>query len=189
MSHLASDFSQPEEPRRNFFVQFLAVVIGAVVGVVPAAAGLATFLNPLRKSVRQKQVPEGSDEHGFYKVAPESSLSEIPQTHKIIADRKDAWNTFPKEPIGAIYLQRVGEGEIRAFNAACPHAGCFVNYRPKNSEYHCPCHNSSFAEDGTRDPKSPSARDLDKLETKVIEGIVCVKFQNFKAGDKEMKPV
>jgi Rieske Fe-S protein len=187
--HQSTDFSQPLEPRRNFFVQFLAVVIGGVVGLVPVIVGVATFLNPLRKTVKEKQRATGSDDQGFYKVVPLTALTQTPQALKIIADRKDAWNTFPKEAIGAIYLQRVGEKEVRAFNAVCPHAGCIVDYRPKSSQYQCPCHDSSFAEDGTRDPKSPSARDLDKLETRVVDGIVCVKFQNFKAGDKEMKPV
>ena len=185
----SSDFSQPLEPRRNFFVQFLAVVIGGAVGLVPAVVGLATFLNPLRKSVKEKQRPIGSDEAGFYQVAPLSALTQTPQALKIIADRKDAWNTFPREAIGAIYLQLLGKDEVRAFNAACPHAGCFVDFRPKIAAYHCPCHNSSFAEDGKRDPESPSARNLDALETRIVDGFVWVKFQNFKTGDKEKKAV
>ncbi len=182
------DFLTPEEPRRGFVKQFLAVVIGSVVGLVPLAVGLATFLNPLRKSAKEKQLPVGMDEQGFYKVVPFSSLSETPQALKIIADRKDAWNTFPKEAIGAVYLQRIGTDGVRAFNAECPHAGCIVDYRPTEKAYLCPCHNSLFAEDGKRDSKSPSARDLDKLEAKVVDGIVLVKFQKFKAGVKEMIP-
>jgi menaquinol-cytochrome c reductase iron-sulfur subunit len=182
------DFSIPAEPRRGFFKQFLAVVIGGVVGLVPAAVGLVTFFNPLRKSVKEKQSPGGSDVDGFYKVAPLDSLSDAPQVYKIIADRKDAWNTFRNEAIGPVYLQRVASGEVRAFNGFCPHAGCLVDFRAGIKSYVCPCHNSSFAADGRRDPSSPSARDLDTLETKIIDGTVCVKFQNFKAGDKEKKP-
>jgi hypothetical protein len=40
-----------------------------------------------------------------------------------------------------------------------------------------------------RDPKSPSARDLDSLPVKISDGVVWVKFQDFKAGDREKKPV
>jgi hypothetical protein len=39
-----------------------------------------------------------------------------------------------------------------------------------------------------RDPKSPSARDLDSLPVKIDKGAVWVKYQDFKAGDKEKKP-
>src|SRR5438309_3578166 len=157
----------PPEPRRGFVKQFLAVVIGGLVGLVPAAVGLATFLNPLRNSVKAKQRPSGSDAQGFYTVATLDSLSDVPQAFKIIADRKDAWNTFPKDAIGAVYLQRVGKNEVRAFNVSCPHAGCSVDWRPAEKAYHCPCHNSSFEADGTRSATSPSARDLDALEVKI----------------------
>ena len=185
----APDFlAVPPEPRRGFVKQFLAVVVGGLVGLVPLAVGLVTFLNPLRKSVREKQQPTGADADGYYKVASFGALSETPQPVQIIANRKDAWNTYPKEAIGAIYLQRVGQ-EVRAFNAQCPHAGCFVDWQSGKKAYHCPCHNSSFAADGKRDPKSPSARDLDDLATKIKDGFVYVKFEKFKAGDKEKKVV
>src|SRR5262245_18228611 len=183
------DFSTPEEPRRRFVKQLLAFAIGGLVGLVPEAVGLPTILNPLRRSVKEKQRPSGSDADGFYRVTTLSSLSEIPQAFKIIADRKDAWNVYPRDSIGAVFLQRLGTEEVRAFNVSCPHAGCSVNFRPARSEYHCPCHNSTFATDGKRNPASPSARDLDDLDVKVVNGEVLVKFQKFKAGTEEKKAV
>lgn len=178
------------QPRRNFFKEALAVTIGTLVGVVPAAVGLVSFLNPLRKSVQAKQRPEGSDAEGYFRVTRLDSLGETPQAFKIIADRKDAWNVFPKEAIGAVYLSRLGTSDVRAFNVSCPHAGCAVDWRPAEHAYHCPCHNSAFQADGERSPDSPSARNLDSLAVKVdAGGNVWVKFQNFKAGDKEKKPV
>lgn len=184
----APDYLTPPEPRRNFFAQLAAVVIGGVAGLVPMAVGLATFINPLRKTVKAKLQPTGSDPDGFYQVATLDSLSATPQAFKIIADRKDAWNTFPKDAIGSVYLTRIGENEVRAFNVTCPHAGCAVDWRATKQAYHCPCHNSSFEADGKRDPKSPSARDLDSLEVRVEDGVVFVKYQDFKTGEKEKHP-
>src|SRR5437899_13097353 len=111
----APDFSIPPGPRRGFMKQFLAGAVGALVGIVPAAVGLATFLNPLRKSVQKKQRPEGSDEDGFYDVTALAALNVTPQAFKIIADRKDAWNVFPQEAIGAVFLALDGENGVRAF--------------------------------------------------------------------------
>lgn len=188
--HGAPDFlAVPPEPRRGFVKQFLAIVVGGLAGLVPAAVGVATFLNPLRKSVKDKQRPSGSDAEGYYSVAPLDLLSATPQVYKIIADRKDAWNTFPKDAIGAVYLSRAGSDEVLAFNVSCPHAGCTVAYREGKQAYHCPCHNSMFALDGQRGAESPSARNLDSLEAKIVDGIVWVKFQKFKAGCEEKKPV
>lgn len=184
----APDYLTPPAPRRNFFAQFAAVLVGGLAGLVPMAVGLATFINPLRRSVKAKLQPSGSDAEGFYKVATLDSLSAVPQAFKIIADRKDAWNTFPKDAIGTVYLSRLEGGEVRAFNVTCPHAGCAVDWRPTKKAYHCPCHNSSFEADGTRDPKSPSARDLDSLEVKIDNGEVLVRYQDFKTGEKEKHP-
>jgi Rieske Fe-S protein len=184
----APDYLTTPEPRRNFIVEMAAAVAGGVAGLVPLAVGLATFINPLRKSVKEKLAPSSSND-GFYRVATLDSLSATPQAFKIIADRKDAWNTFPKDAIGSVYLSRIGENEVRAFNVTCPHAGCPVDWRAAKNAYLCPCHNSLFHGDGTRDPKSPSARDLDSLEYKIVEGEeVWVKYQDFQTGKKEKHP-
>ena len=79
---------------------------------------------------------------------------------------------------------------MTALHAACPHAGCFVDYRGDHKDFFCPCHNSSFAADGTvADPKSPSPRPLDTLDLEVRGSEVWIRFQNFAAGHKEKRPV
>lgn len=179
-----------DNPRRGFLKKAAAVVIGGVVGLVPALAGLATFLNPLRPSVKSKQRPAGFRDDGFCKVAPFDSLPDgVPQAFQIIADRHDAWNTYPQEPIGAVYLCKRSADKVQAFNVTCPHAGCAVDYKAEKKAYHCPCHNSSFTLDGVRDEKSPSPRDLDSLECEIgDDGQVWVKYEDFKTGDKHKNP-
>jgi len=173
-------------PRRSFTRRALAVVIGGVTGLVPALVGLASFLNPLRKSVQARQRPDGFDAEGFVKVTRLEALAgESPGRFQIIANRKDAWNTFPKEPIGAVYVQKVSDTELRVFNVECPHAGCSVDYKADKRGFLCPCHNSLFAQTGKRSETSPSPRDLDSLEYKIQDGDVWVKFEKFKAGVKE----
>jgi menaquinol-cytochrome c reductase iron-sulfur subunit len=91
-----------------------------------------------------------------------------------------------------VYLQRLADNQVRALNVVCPHAGCFVDYRPADGgHYLCPCHDSRFAKDGKiLDPKSPSPRPLDELTVEIRNGSeVWVKFQNFRAGVHEKIPV
>jgi Rieske Fe-S protein len=104
-------------------------------------------------------------------------------------DHVDAWTVSKNVPVGAVYLRRTGEREVQALNVVCPHAGCFVELKAK--AYACPCHNSTFAFDGSiQDPSSPSPRALDSLAVELRNGSeVWVRFQNFHAGRKEKVPV
>jgi Rieske Fe-S protein len=107
-----------------------------------------------------------------------------PRKFPAIMDRADAWNRFPHEPVGAVYLRRGSDGKPQAMQVVCPHAGCFVEYDAANNNFLCPCHNGRFDLQGKRlDATSPSPRDLDMLEVEVRNaGEVWVKFQSFRTG-------
>ena len=164
-------------PRRKFFQEALAIVVGGIAGLIPAAAGLLVFLDPLRRK---------TESVGTIRV---TSLTALPNDGKpykfpVIASRTDAWNKFPEAPIGAVYLRREKGKPVQAFNVACPHAGCFVDFVAARNGYLCPCHNSTFALDGLiNDPDSPAPRGLDTLEVEVRkDGEIWVKFQEYRAG-------
>ena len=169
--------------RRGFFKQALAGIISVILGLIPVGAGLAVFLDPLRRK---------SEASGAVRVASLEALPDdgIPRKFPVIASRVDAWNKFTETAIGAVYLRRASDGQVQAFNASCPHAGCFVDFRSAENHFHCPCHNSSFSLDGKiLDPKSPSPRGLDELEVEVRnESEIWVKFQNYRAGVSEKIP-
>ena len=173
----------PGPTRRNFFKEGVALVIGAVVTVVPALAGLRVLLDPLRRK---------SGAGGFVQVATLTALPEdgVPRKFPVVTTQVDAWNRVPDVPVGAVYLRRTGPNVVRAFNVVCPHAGCFVDYKPATGGFLCPCHNSVFAVDGRiSSADSPAPRGLDELEVEVRGGSeVWVRFQNFRAGVKEKLP-
>jgi len=167
-------------PRRGFLTQFLAIVIGGIAGLFPLIVGLLVFFDPLRS--RRKEGGEG-----FVKVAAlDALLVGKPRRVTVYDDRIDAWNLFPKEPIGVVFLLREGKADVKAFSDVCPHAGCHVDWDPNRDVYQCPCHASTFQLDGDlADEKSPSARGLDSLEVeqdKLAQGEVWVRYQNFRAG-------
>ncbi len=185
----------PVEDRRGFFRRAAALAVGALVALVPGAASLIVFLDPLRRRKR-------SD--GFVRVAPLDVVPAdgVPRRFSILAPREDAWNRLPLHPVGAVYLRREpGSDGVLAHNAVCPHAGCFVSYQEQAGSFRCPCHDSRFARNGERiDPATcPSPRALDALTPEVREQQdpegkpllgpdgrprleVWVRFQNFRAG-------
>lgn len=144
----------------------IATIIGGFVGFFPLAAGLFTFANPLR-SRKGAAADEGPGRLVF--VAPLTALPAdgIPRQFPVIADRQDAWTLHKNEAIGAVYLRRQSGSEaVEAFNATCPHAGCFVAINPGGNAYQCPCHDSAFKLNGQLD-HGPSPRPLDQLDAEV----------------------
>jgi menaquinol-cytochrome c reductase iron-sulfur subunit len=178
-----TDTSRPPD-RRDFFKRLITGLIGAVLGLVPVAAGLTVFLDPLRRKTAST---------GAVRVATLEALPSdgIPRKFPVLATRTDAWNKFSQVPVGAVYLRRSSELEVQALNVVCPHAGCFVDFLPERGRYLCPCHNSTFSIAGKiDDPKSPAARGLDVLEVEIRnQKEIWVKFQNFQAGSAEKIPV
>ena len=185
-----TDAHRPEPPRRGFFKKLLAVVVGGVVVAVPAAAGLLVFLDPVLKARRRRAGGAGAD---FVPVTPLDAVPAdgTPQRFQVIADRVDAWTKYQNVPLGAVYVKRQG-GEVVAYNALCPHAGCFVDVAADGKSFHCPCHNSGFGADGSLQPGAVSPRPMDRLEVDqdaLDKGVVRVRFQNFVAGTADKIPV
>jgi Rieske Fe-S protein len=180
--------AQPRPPspeRRSFLVKAAAAILGGIAAVFPFAVGLITFADPLRR--------KSSSGDGFFRVAHLDAVRAdgVSGPFAVIADRSDAWNRFPKEPIGAVYLRRrPGEKTPEAINAICQHAGCFVAYTSDRNVFQCPCHNSAFQTDGSIIQPSPSPRGMDKLEVKLVEerGEIWVKFQDFLPGRAKQIP-
>ena len=164
--------------RRGFIAGAVALVCGGAALLIPAAVGVAAFLNPLRQKSQSGQ---------FMRLAALDVLSDdgTPRKVPVIADRTDAWNTYPAEPIGAVFLRRTGN-QVEALQVICPHAGCSINFEgsAKQGKFFCPCHAASFDLAGKRiDATSPSPRDMDTLEVEIRnKNEVWVKFQTFGVG-------
>ena len=180
----------PEAPRRNVLAATLAVIVGAIIGILPLGAGALVFLDPI---LRRKSSGGGEgDRRPLRRVATKDAIPAdgTPVQVPVIADLEDAWNVEPNQPVGAVYLRNAG-GKIECFNAICPHAGCFVAYSAERKLFQCPCHTSSFELDGKRIEPSPSPRDMDKLavdEQKLAEGEVWVEFVNYYPGKEKQEP-
>lgn len=178
-------------PRRNVVTAVAAAIIGGFVGLVPFAAGVATFLDPL---LRRKKGQAGAEGPPPIRVTSLDALPAdgTPVQVPVMSDLTDAWNREPNQPIGAVYLRREGD-KVACFNAICPHAGCFVGYSADRKVFQCPCHTSSFQLDGERIMPSPSPRNMDGLSVdpeKLKAGEVWVQFVNYYPGKehREEKP-
>jgi menaquinol-cytochrome c reductase iron-sulfur subunit len=180
-------------PRRQFFTKLVAFFTGGLILGVPVAAGIGFLLDPLlRKKGRGSTGGQAlRDEQGFLRVATLASLPDDgrPKIFTVYDDVVDAWNRFPGQPVGRVFLRKLPDGHVTAFNVRCPHAGCAVDYRASQNDYFCPCHTSAFSLDGRPENQIPP-RGLDELEVTIKDGTeVWVQYQVFKAGIPERKSV
>jgi menaquinol-cytochrome c reductase iron-sulfur subunit len=160
---------------------------------VPFAAGLLTYLDPVRRS-KPKGVP-----------IPLTTLDAIPDAKAdtvligqfpVIYDRVDAWNLYPDERIGSVYLVvPKGSDKLKALNTICPHLGCAVDTQKVaggGTKFYCPCHTSSFTLDGERIIPCVAPRAMDELNCIVEKDKdgrlnVSVVYESFQPGLAEKK--
>ncbi|MEY3458111.1 MAG: Cytochrome b6-f complex iron-sulfur subunit [Planctomycetota bacterium] len=193
-------------PRRSLLYQAVTALISTVIVAIPATLGGIFFLDPiLRKKKSEGTGSAGSsggarkDEQGFIRL--DVTRDAVPADGTPVAvtvfdDIDDAWNRFANVPVGSIWLRKLGDGPILAFNSICPHLGCSVNYRRAENDFFCPCHTSAFALDGKKTNEVPP-RDMDVLEVAMRSGgkddpagvEIWVKFQNFRRATQEKIPI
>lgn len=170
------------DSRRSFF----AVLTGGLAMLAPLVAGLWAFVSPLFRQAKSPQV----------RVALLDQIPDDGRPHlfPVVTDRKDAWTSYEKQKIGAVYLVREpGQESPIAFTAKCPHAGCAIGYSEEEQKFKCPCHTSAFNLDGSRvnGDKEVSPRGMDTLEVELrpVDGAdvtaVMVTFVDFKTGHSE----
>jgi menaquinol-cytochrome c reductase iron-sulfur subunit len=175
----APEPDEPKQDRREFMKTAACVALGGACVVVPIAAGMTVLLGPLSKPAAD----------GSWVQLTKLNLLAVggaPRLFQVFIERTDAWTRHPRSAVGSVFLERLADREVRAFNASCPHLGCSVDWRGDMKKYYCPCHDSSFTKDGGIIEPSPAARPLDTLLVEIRgEDEVWVRFQDFKAGTKE----
>lgn len=182
-------------------------MIGGLVALFPFAAGFGVMTDPWRRGRRKTESDNGSDAAGptahnnapgarFIRICPLAALPAdgLPHAFPVVSDLVDSWTRIANQRIGMIYLSRTeagGKSNVVAFNAECPHLGCFVDFNPADKRFECPCHKSAFGIDGAK-LYGPSRRGLDVLPVELTaadgDQEVTVAFQKFQKGIEERKP-
>lgn len=188
-THMTTD-TESNTPATNSRRGFFALgtkILGGLLGLGVAIPGIAFLLDPLRRKL----------EGGGFRALP-VSLDEltvgVPVQVPIIEAAKDAWVTYPSEPLGSIWLVRQTEGAeppVVVFTAECPHLGCAITLSSDARSFFCPCHQSAFALDGERMNATPP-RGMDRLEIAPVrdpKAAIQVRFQRFQTLSKEKIPL
>jgi Rieske Fe-S protein len=156
-------------------LSLLVAAGSALIGVIVAKPGAAYVLDPLLRA--------GGKKGRWVRVAKLDSLSDQPIAVPVVGEQIDAWTRQDAVRLGMVWLRKKGD-QVVALNAECPHLGCRVGYLKDQKRFGCPCHDSSFSEDGQR-LGGPAPRSMDPLEVRIKEGAVEVQFIRYRAQTKE----
>jgi menaquinol-cytochrome c reductase iron-sulfur subunit len=160
---------QPPPDRRSFLTGLLAAG-SAAVGALLAVPLVRFTLHPVLTRTTEKSWSEVGKVDEFQNVtAPVKKLVTIEQ--------RDGWRkTLIEKPV---YVSKDAKGELVVLSAVCTHLGCTVPWVEKENNFLCPCHLGRFAPDG-RLLGGPPPRDMDRLESKVEDGILKTQYQFFR---------
>ena len=161
--------TEPSADRRSFLSGLLAVGC-ATVGALLAIPLVRFTLHPVLARTTEKSWSDVGKVDEFQNLdAPVKKLVSIKQ--------RDGWRrTVTEKPV---YVSKDQQGQLVVLSAVCTHLGCTVPWVEKEKRFICPCHLGNFAADGTL-LSGPPPRDMDRLETKVEDGILKTKYQFFR---------
>jgi len=206
---MAKSDQKPNEDRRQF-IKGTTCVIGGAIGLVPTLAAVRLAMDPL-----------GRERDGGGDFTRLANLDELepgePTMVPVVAEKRDKWSRSTGV-VGAVWLLRENLAKnngtennetteenppdpsgpsmkasphVTAFSTICPHLGCFVDYREKENDFYCPCHNSKFELTGKALNATPP-RPMDELEVDhdrlSQSGEVWVKYIKYKTNRPDKVP-
>ena len=179
-----ADDDEPREgraPDRRVFLKVATCALGGGIGVAAGVPAVSYLLHP----VGGRTVTASTEPIDAIAVR-ELGLDPVRVPLRARAVR-DAWSSTLDVPLGAAWIRRDEQGEVKALSSVCPHLGCAGAFNQPAREFRCPCHDSAFAVDGQRQ-RGPSERDLDPLPLTIEKGRVLITWVRFRAGGSSRDP-
>lgn len=162
--------SLSSDDRRSFLGLVTGLIGLSISGLLAVTLGRFAILPALSAS--------GAPE--WIEVGPLAAIPEgRPTNRSVVVSQYAGWGRFSSEQ--SLWVVKKGE-RVTVFTSVCPHLGCTIN--EKANGFGCVCHNSAWSAEGEK-LAGPTPRGMDVLEHQVKDGILKVKYQNFKQGVAE----
>ena len=164
----AQNSGESPDSRREFF----KLAIGALASLSGIVLG-APFLRAVIHSTTPKET-------GWSHVAELTALNvNRPQKIKFAMLSQDAY--LHNEAVRSVWAIKHTGGDVTVFSPVCTHLGCYFSWNEEAGRFECPCHASVFSITG-KVLGGPAPRPLDTLPYKVDNGVLFVRWEEFKSG-------
>lgn len=172
----AQETGRIKNDRRSFLAGLLAAG-SAVVGALLAIPLVRFTLHPVLARTTEKSWSEVGR-------VDELQNLDAPVKKLLTIEQRDGWQRIELQR--PVYVSKDIQGQLIVLSAVCTHLGCTVPWVEKEKKFICPCHLGTFAADGKL-LGGPPPRDMDRLETRVENGVLKTQYQFFRqlVRDKE----
>jgi cytochrome b6-f complex iron-sulfur subunit len=143
----------PEQPARRDFLANVAMTGGLVVSLGVAAVYGVSYLVPKKKVA------------SYIDVLVSNMAELLPGTAREFTDLS-----------GRKGILVNNGGNVKAFSKMCTHLGCEVEWKERDKQFYCPCHEGYFNAEG-KNISGPPPRPLDEFTVTVKDDNVFVALE------------
>lgn len=162
--------TRPESGDRRSFLAGLLAAGSTAVGALLAVPLVRFTLHPVLARTTEKSWSDVGAVDVFQNL-------DAPVKKLVTIEQRDGWRrTITEKPV---YVSKDARGELIVLSAVCTHLGCTVPWVEKEKKFICPCHLGTFSPDGKL-LSGPPPRDMDRLETKIEDGVLKTQYQFFR---------
>ena len=170
MPQFESATEESIEPRRRSFLGGLLAAGSVTVGALLSVPLMRFTLHPLLAQTTEKSWSTVGKVDEFQDL-------DAPVKKLVTIEQRDGWRkTVAEKPV---YVSRDATAGLIVLSAVCTHLGCTLPWAEKENKFICPCHLGMFAADGKL-LGGPPPRDMDRLETKIEDGLLKTQYQFFR---------
>lgn len=171
MTDRPGDSPPPNTGRRRFLRW--ATGVGAFFSAALAGLpSLRAFLSPAYRRVKVVN---------WVKLG-EADLFDVDVPVKVdfVQTATDAW--VENRVLRSVWVYTHDSEHFIVYNGRCTHLGCGFGYDKDAKRFRCPCHLGMFDLETGAVLGGPPPRQLDRLETKLEEGVLYAAYEDFRVG-------
>jgi Rieske Fe-S protein len=146
----------------------LALLEGLVIAVPLIGSAIGPSFRRLRRS-------------GWAKLALDEASLQVGHPIEVTFGDHTSDAYLRQDVLRHAWAVRQASGDIVVFSPICPHLGCLYNWDAPAGRFVCPCHGSQFGTDG-KVLAGPAPRPLDPLPSRTQDGVLSVRWEQFKSG-------
>jgi len=164
---------------RRAFLRWVAALGGGLVALLAGVPALRAFLSPgVRRAAAATWIKVG-----------EADLFEpdVPTKVDFVETVTDAW--VENRILRSVWVYTDDGENFTVYSGRCTHLGCSYGFDKDKGLFRCPCHEGVFSLKTGEVLAGPPPRSLDRLETKMQDGILFAAYRDFRVGVPERIPV